>query len=145
MQHHRHAQTTLPKALGELELTVMTRIWQDGPLSARQLQAGLRDKDSLTARLTTVQTTLERLVRKTLLKREKYRHAFIYSAQINRAEYMGRMMGDVVQLLHDGKASTLLSSFVNVAAGIEDSALDELERMIREKRRQLSAATREDS
>lgn len=145
MQYPRHAHTTLPQTLGELELTVMVRLWEDGPLSARQLQDGLGDKHSRSVRLTTVQTTLERLVRKTLLTREKYRHAYIYSAQMTRAEYMGRMMGDVVQLLHDGSASTLLSSFVNVAASIEDSALDDLERMIREKRRQLSATAREDS
>lgn len=133
-KQRRLAQTTLPQSLGELELTVMNHVWENGETDAKYL-AGKIQEERLCS-LSTVQTTLERLVKKNLLQRHKQGYAYHYSALASRGEFMGRMMKDVVSLLHDGKSSTILSSFVNVAATLEDAALDELEQLIRDKRRQ---------
>lgn len=87
--------------------------------------------------LSTIQSTLERLVRKGMLERRKQGHAFLYSALVSRADLLGLLMKDVIGLLHDGRPDTILSSFVNVASRINTAALDQLEQLIRHKRRQL--------
>ncbi|MEX0942643.1 MAG: BlaI/MecI/CopY family transcriptional regulator [Pseudomonadales bacterium] len=112
----------------------MEYIWQSPGDEAKQICQNL--ELSHQSSLSTVQTTLERLVRKQFLARKKSGHAFRYFPQLSRSELLGNLMGDVIKLLHDGRTDTILSSFVNVAAEIDDTALDELEAMIRKKRLQ---------
>jgi Predicted transcriptional regulator len=142
MKKTRHAQNTLPHALGELELRVMASVWNKPGIEAKEVQEVLAARQH--SSLSTVQSTLERLVRKGLLEREKRRHAFIYTAAVSRAELLGKLLKDVIRLLHDGSPDTILSSFVNVASRIDGSALDHLEQLIQHKRRQLEEAEDDD-
>ena len=130
----RHSYTTLPNALGELELSVMEYIWRKPGHDAKQITLNLESQH--TSGLSTVQSTLERLVRKRILTRVKKGHAFLYYPHVSRGELLGNLMRDVIKLLHDGSTDTILSSFVNVAAKLDASALDELELLIRKKRQQ---------
>jgi len=132
MKKPRHSHTTLPNALGELELSVMNYVWRSPGIDAKQIVEKLTLQRP--SKLSTVQSTLERLVRKKFLSRTKQGHAFRYFPQMSRSELLGNLLRDVIRLLHDGSTDTILSSFVNVAAKIDDSALDELENLIREKR-----------
>src|SRR5690606_1067476 len=142
MKKTRHAQNTLPHSLGELELRVMASVWRSPGIEAKEVQEALASRQE--SSLSTVQSTLERLVRKGLLEREKRRHAFIYTAAVSRAELLGKLLKDVIRLLHDGSPDTILSSFVNVASRIDDTALDHLEQLIQHKRRQLENADNDD-
>lgn len=134
MNKPRHSHTTLPNALGELELCVMEHVWSSPGLDAKQIVGRIAEQRP--SKLSTVQSTLERLVRKRILSRKKRGHAFMYFPQKTRGELLGRLMRDVIGLLHDGSTDTILSSFVNVADTIDDKALDELEALIVKKRRQ---------
>jgi len=142
MKKTRHAQNTLPHSLGELELRVMASVWGKPDIEAKEVQETLADRQQ--SSLSTIQSTLERLVRKGLLNRQKRGHAFIYTAAVTRAELLGTLIKDVIRLLHDGRPDTILSSFVNVASRIDDSALDHLEELIQHKRRQLDDAAHDD-
>ena len=135
MKKSRHAQTTLPHTLGELELSVMDGIWRSTGMDARQILERISAHHP--SSLSTIQSTLERLVRKGMLDRVKQGHAFIYTAAVSRADLLGLLLKDVIRLLHDGRPDTILSSFVNVASRIDDSALDQLELLIRRKRKQM--------
>lgn len=134
MNKPRHSHTTLPNALGELELWVMEYIWQFPGNNAKQIKENLTLQRP--SKLSTVQSTLERLVRKKFLSRTKQGHAFNYFPQISRSELLANLMSDIISLLHDGSTDTILSSFVNVADKIDDTALDELENLIKSKRQQ---------
>ncbi|HTR01221.1 MAG TPA: BlaI/MecI/CopY family transcriptional regulator [Candidatus Acidoferrum sp.] len=134
MSKPRHSHTTLPQALGELELTLMQCLWDSPGRDARQLADDLAIRRP--TNLSTVQSTLERLVRKGHLTRRKRGHSYLYTPQVSRGEFMGTLLKDVIRLLHDGHANTILNSFVNVAVKLDDSALDELEKLIQLKRRQ---------
>ncbi|MEX0962826.1 MAG: BlaI/MecI/CopY family transcriptional regulator [Pseudohongiellaceae bacterium] len=134
MNKPRHSHTTLPNALGELELCVMETIWKNPGIDAKQIMAKLPQQHP--SKLSTVQSTLERLVRKQFLSRKKRGHAFMYFPQTSRSELLGKLMRDVIGLLHDGSTDTILSSFVNVADNIDETALDELQLLIDRKRRQ---------
>lgn len=140
MPPNRRAHNALPNSLGELELKVMESVWSSPGIDAKSIT----DQLAVTApcRLSTVQATLERLVRKDCLARRKESHAYKYFARKSRSELLGSMLGDVIHLLHDGQANTILSSFVNVAARLDDDALDELEKMIQRKRLQNKGGER---
>lgn len=133
----RHSHSTLPRTLGELELGVMETVWQAPGIDAKTITANISQVQR--CNLSTIQSTLERLVRKGLLIRVKQSYAFLYTAGISRSELLGNLLKDVIQLLHDGKAETILSSFVNVAAKIDDKALEQLERLIQQKRLQMES------
>ena len=135
MKKSRHAQSILPHTLGELELNVMASVWGEPGCDARQVQATISTQRP--SSLSTIQSTLERLVRKGFLERQKRRQAFLYTACVSRAELLGLLLKDVIRLLHDGSPDTILSSFVNVASKIDTSALDQLELLIQRKRAQL--------
>jgi len=112
----------------------MASVWRSPGIEAKQVQEKLAQRQH--SSLSTIQSTLERLVRKGLLDREKRGHAFGYTACVSRAELLGRLLKDVIGLLHDGNPDTILSSFVNAASRIDNTALDQLEQMIQHKRRQ---------
>ena len=132
MDKTRRAQNTLPGSLGELELKVMEAIWSEPAIDARSITAKLAEEAP--CRLSSVQATLERLLRKQFLARSKKGHAYFYTALKSRGDVLGSLLKDVIQLLHDGHTNTILSSFVNVAERLDESALDSLEDLIRKKR-----------
>lgn len=129
----RRSHSALPNSLGEVELKIMEQVWTEPGTDARTITAEL--SRTAPCRLSTVQAALERLVRKDCLHREKYGHAYRYYARQSRSELLGSMLKDVIRLLHDGRANTILSSFVNAAERLDDGALDELEALIQRKRR----------
>ena len=131
----RSASNVLPNTLGELELGVMEALWRNPHLDAKAVCESIpRFRKSS---LTTVQSTLERLYRKGLVDRNKQGHAYQYFASVSRSNLLGRMLGDVIHLLHDGRLETILSSFVNVAADIDEKSLAELELLIAKKKQSL--------
>ncbi|XOV89120.1 MAG: BlaI/MecI/CopY family transcriptional regulator [Pseudomonadota bacterium] len=135
MSNKRHSTSIFPHALGELELAILEILWDTPDLSAKDIVQLLRQSRRLT--MSTAQSSLESLRRKNLLTYSKDRQAFVYRATLTRPELLGRFVGDVIRQLHDGELDTILSTFVHVASNIHDQALDELEDLIREKRKRL--------
>jgi len=89
---------------------------------------------------TTVMTTLDRLYKKGLLSRHKSERAFLYSTRHTRREWEQKRAGEFVAGFLNGPqaAGELLISCLVDAVGQKDAALlDELERKIRVKRKEL--------
>ncbi len=89
---------------------------------------------------TTVMTTLDRLYKKGLLSRHKSERAFLYSTRQTRLEWEEKRAGDFVAGFLNGPhaAGEMLISCLVEAVGQKDEALlDELERKIRVKRKEL--------
>lgn len=126
---------TLPQ-LGELELALLEVLWANSGLSAKQLQS-LRPTDQATS-LSTIQSTLERLYRKSLLTREKQGHAYVYSPKLARSELLGRLIGGVIRKLHTGSLDPILSSFVDFADRMDEQTLDRLDELIQQRKQQRS-------
>lgn len=133
----RSSSNMLPNTLGELELGVLEALWQEPQLDAKEICQ--RIPSIRQPSLSTVQSTLERLHRKGLVARSKNGHAYAYSSSVSRSNLLGRLMGDVIHLLHDGKLETILSSFVNVAADLDDKSLADLEALIALKKKDKGA------
>jgi len=120
--------------LGALEREVMAVVWKAGEINVREACERL---DSSVA-YTTVMTTMDRLFKKRLLDRRKVGRAFVYTATATRDELEGAVATELVQNLlqrHGGEPLPLLSSLVDAVSDRDRALLDDLERLIREKRR----------
>lgn len=135
MIRKRSSSNILPNTLGELELLVLEALWQQPHLDAKMVCGKIPANRQPS--LNTVQSTLERLYKKGLVDRIKNGHAYSYFASVSRANLLGRLMGDVIHLLHDGRLETILSSFVNVAADLDEKSLNDLEALIAKKKSEL--------
>jgi predicted transcriptional regulator len=121
---------------GPLEAEVMEIVWRQGESSVNDVAGKL----ARPLAYTTVMTTLDRLFKKELLERRKSERAFVYSAKISRTEWEQKRTGDFVAALLEGPKGSgqLLISCLGEAVGDRDRALlDDLERSIRKKRREL--------
>lgn len=119
-------------ALGDLEKAVLDDLWVHpcGDAKAVHARVGMARGISLN----TVQSTLERLFRKTLLSREKISHAYVYTARVQRDELMGAMIADVVGSLGKIQTGSMLSAFVDFAVRTDHSNLARLEELIAARR-----------
>jgi len=127
----------LESSLGVLERQVMTLVWNQGETSVRDA----RDRIGSEVAYTTIMTTMDRLFRKGLLARRKVGRAFLYHATASRAEMEGAVAADLVHSLlqrADSNSLPILSSLVDVVSEGDRTLLDELERLVREKRRALA-------
>ena len=125
-----------PPALGPLEIAVMEILWKQGESNVHEVVQKL----SRPLAYTTVMTTLDRLYKKGLLCRHKSDRAFLYSTRQTRLEWEQKRAGEFVAGFLNGPqaAGEMLISCLVEAVGQKDAALlDELERKIRVKRREL--------
>lgn len=126
----------LRAALGRLERAVMDTVWQRVDLSVRDVQR-LLDRP---VAYTTVMTTLDRLYKKGLVSRRREGRAFVYAAAIQRHELEASMTTGLLNgMLAGGSraAQPFLSNLVDVVGDCDDALLDELERLVRDKRKRM--------
>jgi predicted transcriptional regulator len=131
----------LHNSLGALERDVMAMVWASGHASVRDVCARLSPEVAYT----TVMTTMDRLFKKGLLARRKVGRAFVYRATASREEIEGAVASELVHsLLAGGESEPLpvLSSLVDAVSDRDRELLDELERLIQEKRRSLEQERR---
>lgn len=149
----RLRQAADPTGLGPLERQVMEILWApaaDGTVGAAGESAAasvreVRARLGGTIAYTTVMTTLDRLHRKGLLERTRAGRAFLYRAALSRAELERGLAVSLLQaLLGIGGAAAgarapapepILSSIVEAVGDRDKALLDELERLVRARRR----------
>lgn len=115
---------------------MLEALWAEGrEVSGRELHAGFPE-----LAYTTLMTTLDRLHRKGLLERRRGGRAYVYSPHFSRAELEQHRAVDALSALFDssGDDATLrpvLSFLVERVEARDSMLLDELERLVRERRR----------
>lgn len=125
-----------PPPLGDLEIAVLEHIWAAGPCDAKAAHGRVGRQRAIS--LNTVQSTLERLFRKGLLRREKISHAYEYSAGVSRSELVGRLVESTVRRVGGNHPEALLlSAFVDLAARAGEDQLEQLEALIAQRRAEL--------
>lgn len=124
-------------SLGVLESRVMDVVWTRGESSVRDVCEAIERPLAYT----TVMTTLERLFKKGLLDRCKSGRAFLYSPALDRNEWERRRAGGLVAAFLEGRNGSrelLVSSLLDAIGHHDATLLDELEKKIRRRRKQLS-------
>jgi len=125
------------QALGKLERQVLNEIWRRDEVSVRDVYLAFDERIAYT----TLMTTLDRLFKKKLLTRRKDGRAFIYLPAVSSAELEQGIREDVIEgLLGHGADAVqpVLACIVDTVSQRDRELLDELDRLIKEKRRELN-------
>jgi predicted transcriptional regulator len=123
-------------ALGKLEREVMNQAWRRGEISVRDVHRAFGERMAYT----TLMTTLDRLYKKGLLERRKEGRAFLYSPRVSREQLERGVAQDVIDgLLGRGAdgVEPVLACIVDAVSENDRDLLDELDRLVQEKRREL--------
>ncbi|MEU8794493.1 BlaI/MecI/CopY family transcriptional regulator [Streptomyces sp. NPDC048643] len=99
----------MPRPLGELEDSVMTRVWKwNRPVTVREVLEDLQQERSIA--YTTVMTVLDNLHQKGWVRREAEGRAYRYEAVSTRAAYSAALMNDAWSQ-SDNPAAALVAFF----------------------------------
>lgn len=131
---------TVAPELGPLEREVMDFVWrhfeQKGEASVRDVFLAFGERLAYT----TLMTTLDRLFKKGLLERRKSSRAFYYSPRLTPQELTRSIARTVIDtLIGNGESGVepVLACIVDAVSDRDRELLDELDRLIEEKRRTL--------
>ncbi len=123
-------------SLGKLERETMNEVWKQKEVSVRVVETAFDERVAYT----TIMTTLDRLYKKGLLKRRKEGRAFLYSPRYTPEELERGVTEDVISSLLDAgteRVEPVLACIVDTVSEHDRVLLDDLERLVREKRRSL--------
>jgi predicted transcriptional regulator len=121
----------LESIFGALELRVLEALWRRGEATVRDLH-----DDFPSAAYTTLMTTMDRLHRKGALERRKDGRAFLYRPAHSREQLESDIVARAITpLLRSGGNDPILSCFLDELSRHDATILDDLERLVREKRR----------
>lgn len=127
--------------LGPLEQRLLEALWERGHANVRELVDPGGPCHGLA--YTTVMTTLDRLFKKNLLSRMAEGRAFRYTPRVTREELHREVAGEAFRQLLDSSPGTSLplSYLVEIVTGQDSRLLDDLQRLVEAKRRELRAAS----
>ena len=130
---HETMPPARPALLGDLERTVMDHLWSGGPQDVKACHVAVGRRRRIT--LNTVQSTMERLYRKGLLRREKVSHAYVYEAALSREAFGAQLASEVVaSVVGSAAEASVLAAFVDVAERVGEDGLARMEQLIAAKR-----------
>ena len=113
--------------LGKRELAVMSILWRGQPQSAAQV---LEAMPTAGIRLSTVQSTLERLYRKGMASREKEARAFVYRHRVPREELIKILLRDITRDIADGDLLPVISGFARYIAEEDEATAAAIEAIL---------------
>ncbi|WP_406410739.1 BlaI/MecI/CopY family transcriptional regulator [Streptomyces halstedii] len=112
----------MPRALGELEDAVMTRVWQwNRPVTVREVLEDLQQERSIA--YTTVMTVMDNLHQKGWVRREVDGRAYRYTAVSTRAAYSAALMNEAWSR-SDNPAAALVAFFGMMSAEQREALQD---------------------
>ncbi|PHS22665.1 MAG: TrmB family transcriptional regulator [Methylophaga sp.] len=123
--------------LGELEKLVLNYFWRVEIADTKQVYAYFEKQRG--GSLNTIQSTLDRLFKKGLLKRHKEGHAFQYRAATQRKAFIGQLLKEVTEDFTLADEDSLLTAFVSLSTGLNQRQLDKMEKMIQDYRQKMIA------
>jgi len=126
---------------GPLEQQLLSTLWMRGSATVREIV----DDGEIKLAYTTVMTTLDRLFKKQILTRVAEGRAFRYSPRYTQAELEKAAIGETIRQLlgsNGGAASLPLSYLVEAVSEHDAGLLDDLQRLLDQKRRELRCGIR---
>ncbi len=122
----------LNSVFGDLESAIMALIWREGPLTVRQVRQALAVDRELA--YTTVMTVMSRLADKGVLKKEKEGAAFRYRAAVSEDEFKRSALNAILSSLLGDFGDPVISQFVEAVGREQPDRMDELARLVAERR-----------
>ncbi|MBV1911873.1 MAG: BlaI/MecI/CopY family transcriptional regulator [Kangiellaceae bacterium] len=123
-------KTDLPD-LSRTELQILNILWKSKEgLSVREVHEQI--KETFNWAYSTTKTTMDRMVKKGLLKREDFHGVFLYQAQISKPAGLARLLSFFMNDLLEMDQSALVSLFGRSKA-LSDEEIDELESLLEQQ------------
>lgn len=118
---------------GNLEYAVLSKVWELGTASAREIHARIGEPAGLV--YTTIAKVLDRLCEKGLVARKRRGKAFAYSAKIPREIVDRERARTALSHLLGSAPIAAVANLVEAAESLDPRLLDELERAVAARRR----------
>ena len=130
----REPREAVLSSLGPLEKRVLDAAWKLKKANVRDVVERLNNEFAYT----TIMTTLDRLFKKGYLERDEAQgRAYIYAPRVTQEEMQIGILGDVITGLLDNATRSVepvLASIVDSVGDKDRKLLDELERLVKEKK-----------
>lgn len=114
----------------EHELRILRFIWENGPVAVEAVQKALATEREIA--YTTVQTTLNRMVAKGQLKREKHGRAFRYASTVEKTTTQRSLLKGLIAKVFGGSAQALVMDLIK-GGDLSADELKDLEAMVRNR------------
>jgi predicted transcriptional regulator len=118
---------------GDLEYVVLSKLWELGSASARDIHQQVGEPAKLV--YTTTAKVLDRLHDKRLVRRERKGMAFIYRPRVARAVVEAARARAFIARLLDPTPHSAAATLVNAVESLDPKLLDELAEIIAARRR----------
>lgn len=117
--------------LSRTELQMLNVLWKSKEgLSVREVHEQI--KETFNWAYSTTKTTMDRMVKKSLLKREDFHGVFLYQAEISKPAGLARLLSFFMNDLLELDQSALVSLFGRSKA-LSESEIDELELLLEQE------------
>ena len=126
----RPKKTSRPKLLTEVELELMTSLWQAGEATVREVMELLPRSRALA--YTSVSTILRILEKKKLVRTRKDGKAHIYMPTVSKSEYEARSLRNLVEKVFDGTPSAMVMRLLD-DEGLTADELREIQARLKER------------
>lgn len=113
--------------LGERELLVLEVLWESGEATAQTVKSAMPDNG---ISLSTVQSTLERLYRKSLVERVKEGRAYRYGAAVSKSQLITRLLSDMADHVAAGDLAPMISGFIDYVSAEAPELLGDLSKSL---------------
>jgi BlaI family penicillinase repressor len=117
----------------EAELELLNMLWENGPATVRDLHQAISVKRAIG--YTSVLKLLQIMTDKGLVEREESGKAHIYRPVGTRQQTQSQMVRDISERVFSGSAAALAMHALSTQP-VSDQELDELRRLIEQKRKQ---------
>ena len=122
----------------DLEYDILTKLWDLGVGSVRELHEQLGQRDGLV--YTTTAKVVDRLREKGLIERQPRGRAFIYRPRVAREDVESARARKAVSKLFGAAPHAAVAALVDAVDAVDPKLLDELERLIIARRRSKDGA-----
>ena len=115
--------------LSKAEYDILRVLWRDGTLSVREVHDQVSPANQWA--YSTTKTVMDRMVKKELLKREKFHGVFIYRPLISRPAGLARLVQFFADRVLETDYGTVVSLFARNKT-LSQSEIDELTKLLHE-------------
>jgi predicted transcriptional regulator len=122
----------------ELEYLVLTKLWELGTASVRDVHRQLQTPKGLV--YTTIAKVIDRLRAKGLIQRERHGKAFVYRARIAREKVEQARAQNAVSRLLAPTPRAAVAALIDAVDAVDPKLLDELERAVAAHRKMKRGA-----
>ena len=121
-----------PRLLTEVELELMTCLWELGSGTVRDVLGELPAERELA--YTSVSTVLRVLEQKGMVERERDGQPHVFRPLVPKPEYESRSLGELVEKVFDGAPTALVSRLID-DEGLSRDELESMQRLLKERLR----------